>query len=59
MKDPFDMDIDELREEKARLDEKPWLDQEDSARQDLVCELIGEKEREHREAAESSIKTMY
>lgn len=55
MKDPMDMELEELKEERKRLRAYPWLDQGQSSRLELVEDLLAE----HDEAVESNVKTMF
>lgn len=58
-KDPYDMNLMELKKERRRLQQESWMSNDDHARADLIVQLIGEKKQEMREAAESSIQRMY
>jgi len=58
-KDPFDMNLMELKEERSRLRQKSWKTRKDHDRADLINELIKEKEREATRAAKCSIQTMF
>lgn len=51
--DPLNMSYSQLKEEKARLNQVAWLDQEQSNRLDLVNDRLREF------STKSSVQTMY
>lgn len=58
-KDPYDMNLIELKKERRRLQQESWMSNDDHARAELIVQLIGEKKQEMRRARDSSIKQMY